>query len=103
MFVFLPLKRDSDSKIYRNVKGSLRQQLGYWKSIEANAAVIKTISEGYKIPFITTPKPAKFKNNKSALSNKEFVNKTVNELIKTGRVRETSYVPEVVNPLSVAT
>ena len=36
-------KRDSDSKIYRNVKGSLRQQLGYWKSIEANAAVIKTI------------------------------------------------------------
>ena len=52
-------KRDSDSKIYRNVKGSLRQQLGYWKSIEANAAVIKTISEGYKIHFITTPKPAK--------------------------------------------
>ena len=46
--------------------------------IEANAVVIKTISE-----YITTPKPAKFKNNKSALSNKEFVNKTVNELIKT--------------------
>ena len=41
-------KKDSDSTLYRNVKGSLRQQLGYWKLIEANAAVIKTISEGYK-------------------------------------------------------
>ena len=46
-----------------NVKGNLKNNLSYWESIGANETVKSIIKEGYKIPFITTPEKAIFKNN----------------------------------------
>ena len=85
-----------------NVKGNLKKNLSYWESIGANETVKNIIKEGYKIPFITTPEKAIFKNNLSAQNNREFVDEALNELLATGRVVETTNIPRVVNPLSVS-
>ena len=85
-----------------NVKGNLKKNLSYWESIGANETVKNIIKEGYKIPFITTPEKAIFKNNLSAQNNREFVDEALNELLATGRVVETTNIPHVVNPLSVS-
>ena len=50
------------------VKGRLKKNLEYWKGIGANKFILDTIESGYKIPFIETPKPAEFPNNRSAKS-----------------------------------
>ena len=52
----------------------------------ASDFIISTISEGYKIPFIDSPKPAEFINNKSAIHNSEFVTDSLRELIASKRV-----------------
>ena len=67
----------------------------------ANSFVIETVTSGYKIPFLHTPKRACFKNNKTALQNKLFVTESIAELLRGGKVRKTGF-PTVVNPLSVS-
>ena len=87
----------------KGVKGSLKKHLHFWQSIGASEFVLKTISEGYVIPFIEPPKSMIFKNNKSAFSNAEFVDKAVSELVENGCAIKVPFRPHVVNPLSVAT
>ena len=53
------------------VKSRLKRCLHFWQEIGANENVLDVIENGYKIPFISTPKPAEFKN-KSALLNHSF-------------------------------
>ena len=43
------------------VKGRLRQSLDYWDKIIVNKTIREIISEGCKIPFISTPKIHFFK------------------------------------------
>ena len=45
------------------------------------------IENGYKVPFIETPSSKVLKNNKSALNNAKFVQETILDLLKTGRIR----------------
>ena len=85
------------------VKGRLKRCLHFWQEIGANENVLDVIENGYKIPFISTPKPAEFKNNKSALLNHSFVSDSVQELLGTKRVVEVPFIPHVVSPLSVST
>ena len=80
------------------VKGRLKQNLQYWKDIGASNFIISAISEGYKIPFIDSPKPAEFINNKSAKHNSEFVTDSLRELIASKRVVKVA----LVNPLTVS-
>ena len=51
-----------------SVKGKMKENLMFWKSIETNSKVIEIIDRGYKIPFIDTPKSAHFCNS-SAFEN----------------------------------
>ena len=48
------------------------------------------------------PKNKVFQSNKSALTNKDFVNQEIAELINTERVKEVENVPYNVNPLSLS-
>ncbi len=84
------------------VKGRLRENIGYWESINANETILSIIREGYRIPFVQTPPGRKSKNNKSALKYPEFVKKSILELLETGRIKECRKPPKVVNPLSVS-
>ena len=60
------------------------------------------IKEGYKIPFIYTPQKAYLKKNKSALRNSDFLTDSIKDLLADKLVKETSNIPHVVSPLSVA-
>ena len=87
-----------------SVKGKLKQKVSFWENtIKANEAIIDIIKEGYKIPFLETPSEALFKNNKSAIENSDFVEKSILEMLKTGAIKESASPPKVVNPLSVST
>ena len=55
-----------------------------------------------KIPFFKTPKSASFRNNQSALKNKDFAEESIPELLKCGSIIEVEKPPEVINPLSVS-
>ena len=61
-----------------NVKGSLRNSISYWERIGANSGVMDLIEHGYKIPFLNNPPDGFFENNKSALKNRDFVEKEIN-------------------------
>ena len=47
-------------------KGALRRSINAWEQMGASEFILDVIKDGYKIPFVETPEPAKFKNNKSA-------------------------------------
>ena len=84
-----------------NVKGRLRLHIDFWKSIGAYENIIDTIYNGYKIPFIETPSPIFFKNNKSAIQNSKFVEEAILDLLTSGRIKEYYMPPLVVNPITV--
>ena len=86
-----------------SVKGRLKKSFKYWESIGANENILDVVRQGYKLPFIETPKSANFKNNLSALKEADFVSKSIETLLDSGSIIETSYFPKVVNPLSVST
>ena len=63
----------------------------------------KHISEGYKISFYETPVKASFPNNVSAKTHAEFVNKSIQDLLLSGRIVKTQeHILSVINPLSVS-
>ena len=59
---------------YPSVKGRLKKNLIFWReTLSANSAILEIIDDGYKIPFSKTPKRTSFRNNHSALKNKNFL------------------------------
>ena len=74
------LGSDDSTGPIRNVKGSLRRNIDFWRSINAYESVLDVIENGYKVPFIETPSSKVFRNNKSALDNAEFVQGTILDL-----------------------
>ena len=59
---------------YPSVKGRLMKNLIFWReTLSANSAILEIIDDGYKIPFFKTPKRTSFRNNQSALKNKNFL------------------------------
>ena len=85
-----------------SVKGRLIKSVNYWRSIGAPQFVLDIINGGYKIPFITTPPPCKFRNNASARKESDFVTEAVLGLLHDNRVEELDAAPEIINPLSVS-
>jgi hypothetical protein len=84
------------------VRGRLRQNLNFWKSITTNNFVIDTILQGYKISFFSKPEPCHLPNNKSALENKAFVIQAIQELLDRGLIEICEEIPFIVNPLTVS-
>ena len=64
--------------------------------------MLDIINGGYKIPFITTPPPCKFRNNASARKESDFVTEAVLGLLHDNRVEELYAAPEIINPVSAS-
>ena len=60
------------------------------------------ICNGYKLPFRQIPQAAILRNNKSALANLDFVSSEIGSLLTKQCISEVTYIPRVVNPLTVA-
>ncbi len=86
----------------KKVIGSLRRNSEAWVELGANKFILDIVKTGYKIPFYRTPDPASFRNNRSALNEREFVNEAISELLQIGGILESNVSPTVVNPLTVA-
>ena len=88
---------------YPSVKGRLKKNLIFWReTLSANSAILEIIDNGYKIPFFKTPKRASFRNNQSALKNKDFVEESISELLNCDSIIDAEKPPEVINLLSVS-
>ena len=86
---------------YPSVKGRFKKNLIFWQeTLSANSAILEIIDNVYEIPFFKKPKLASFRNNLSALKNKDFVKKYISKLLKCGSIIEADNLPEVINPLS---
>ena len=64
-----------------SVKGRLRKFLSQWKQINAPQFILETIEFGYKLPLLTIPAPRIFRNNKSALDERLFVEDAIHSLL----------------------
>ena len=84
------------------VLGRLRARIHRWEEMGASDFILDTLRTGYKLPFIDTPEPKVFRNNKSAMRNESFVGPAISELLSSGRVMKVDVPPKVVNPLSVS-
>ena len=85
-----------------SVKGRLRKSLMHWKQINAPQFVLETIEFGYKLPLLTTPPSRIFKNNKSALDERAFVEDAIHSLLDVNCIEELVESPGIINPLSVS-
>ena len=83
-----------------SVKGNLKNNLGFWRSIGAPDFILSIIENGYRLPFISFPLAVKLRNNTSARLHADFVDQAVLELVNSSRVRMVNEQPFVVNTLS---
>ena len=93
---------DRNASWLPSVKGRLIKSVNYWRSIGAPQFVLDIINDGYKIPFIPTPPPCKFRNNASARKESDFVTQAVLGLLHDKLVEELDAATEIINPLSVS-
>ena len=101
--LFSPRVSDIDTgTITQEVKGNLKRHIDFWEQIEANSTVHDIINNGYKIPLLHIPPSRFFKNNRSALQHSQFVTSEIRELLLSGRIKEVSHPPYLVNPLTVS-
>ena len=81
--------------LHYSVKGRLKASIEFLRFIGAPKFILDIISDGYKIPFITTPPSVHLKNNGSALEHSGFVNDAILELLQNNRIEELTTPPEI--------
>lgn len=82
--------------------GSLKTHVEFWSnSVQASDFIIRTIVDGYRIPFFDLPGSYSIPNRSSAFKFKDFVNEAISELIERGCVIEVDIPPVFINPLHV--
>ena len=84
------------------MKGNLKKNLEFWEFIGAPSFILNVIKLGYRLPFWDVPSAYCSKNNLSAFKNFEFVENSIAELLESERIKQVSYKPVVLNPLSVS-
>ena len=83
-----------------SVRGRLKGCLAFWKEeLDAPPWILNTIENGYVLPFYNEPAPYSRPNQKSAMVERDFVNK----LAAGGYIEVAPEVPQVCSPLSVIT
>lgn len=65
----------------------------HWKQINAPQFVLETIEFGYKLPLLTI-----FRNNKSALDERAFVEDAIHSLLDINCIEELVESPGIINP-----
>jgi len=63
---------------------------------------VNIVENGYYLPFHSEPPPFYAKNNLSSLKQQDFVDESINKLLRNNCIEETSNCPYVCNPLAVA-
>ena len=87
---------------YDSVQGRLRKKIPFWKEVlQAPESVLRTIESGYVLPLKSEPTPLVQCNQQSALSNAEFVEASLAELLANRCVRPVKEVPCICSPVSV--
>ena len=82
--------------------GRLKCNYKYWHATNANSYVLDVVKNGYKLPLYDIPTSVVSKNNASSLANVSFVDNEISKLLKRDLIENVYFVPEVVNPLTVA-
>ena len=78
------------------------EHYNFWKDeLGAGDWVLKTLREGYEIPFSQTPVAYEERNNRSARENEEKVREIVLEMIELGIVQRLDYKPTCISPLGL--
>ncbi len=88
-----------------SVKGSLKKCYKFWERLAPQPWILGVIANGYALPInenCTVP-VRHVRNNKSACEHSAFVENGIARLVATGSVRQTTAMPHVISPLSVAT
>ena len=79
---------DDLDKLDRNsvvkVKGRLRENIAFWRSIGASQWLLNVLCEGYCLPFVALPVNKFFSNHKSASCHAEFVSAEIAKLLASG-------------------
>ena len=65
----------------QSVKGNLKRNISFWRSIGKSKFILDVIERGYKLPFETLPESVLLKNNKSAEKHADFVGEAILELV----------------------
>jgi len=73
------------------------------ETLKASAWVVKTLDQGYEIPFLSLPGDYEEENNASARNDKAVVEKLVKEMINKGIARVAKSKPTCVSPLGLVT
>ena len=92
----------SDNTLLSSPVGRLEAQASHWKNAGASEYFYDVICNRYKLPFRQMPEAAILRNNKSALDNLDFVSSEIGSLLTKQCILEVTYIPRVVNPLTVA-
>ena len=85
---------NTDVSIF-SVRGRLHKSLTHWKQINAPQFVLETIEFGYKLPLLTTPPARIFRNNKSALDERVFVEDAIRSLLDVNCIEELVESPGI--------
>ena len=86
----------------QDVQGRLKDKLCFWKEVlHAPDPIIDCISEGYKLPLLSSPPTFFSKNQSSACQNADFVSSAITELLQNRCVQKIAYKPHICSPLSV--
>ena len=85
------------------VKGRLRENIAFWRSIGASQWLLNVLCEGNCLPFVGLPMNKFFPNHKSVSCHAEFVSAEISKLLASGAIVEVlSADLRVCNPLGVA-
>ena len=84
------------------VRGRLKKNIQFWQYIGASDFILDVIENGYKIPLFSMPPKYFSHNNRSALSEYEFVSEAIKDLLDRSLIEECKSPPRVVNPLTVS-
>ena len=70
------------------MRGRLKNNLDYWRQIGTSSMILKVLSDGYHLPFVSEPPKVMFKNHLSALAHCDFVENAIVELLQAGSIEE---------------
>lgn len=84
------------------VKSRLRDNIQFRWNVGENDFILDVIYNGYKIPLYSQTGRVFCKNNKSALSESDFVSEAIQDLLDRCLMMECKTIPHVVNPLTVS-
>jgi len=85
------------------VAGKISTCSEFWRNqLDASPFVLNIVDNGYYLPLKSEPPPFRARNNASSLRHRDFVEESINKLLKNNCIGETCEVPYVCNPSTVA-